>query len=65
MELFLVLGALVIGGTVGGLGVGIISGSFASRSCDDCGRAIDVLPREARPVPARQGRTPWTNRGPF
>jgi hypothetical protein len=57
MELFLVLGALVIGGTIGGLGVGIISGSFAARSCDECGRAIEARATEARLMPRHRTRT--------
>ena len=52
MELFLMLGALVIGGTVGGLGVGIITGSFTAHSCDECGRAIKSR------VPRARTRTP-------
>lgn len=53
MELFMVLGALVIGGTVGGLGVGVILSSSASGACDECGRAIGSRRPEARRTPRR------------
>jgi hypothetical protein len=57
MELFLVLGALVTGGMVGGVGVGIITGSFATRSCDICGRAIGSAPHDIRPISKPRART--------
>jgi hypothetical protein len=54
MEPFLVLGALVIGGVVGGVGVGIITGSFGDRFCDQCGRAIESVHHGEQPISKRR-----------